>query len=144
MTAGPTPGYNPENAASAPTGGTGHLLLRLSPPPSVNHIWNRGRGGKVYRSRSYQTWIQRNLFHVGHKLALQPGPVHVSIHIHGGKGWRKGRDIDNVLKPLMDFLQHIGVIEDDCAEVVASIYVRYHYPKKPADHSWVDVVVQPA
>lgn len=144
MTAGPTPGYNPGNVESAPTGGTGHLLLRLSPPPSVNHIFHRGKRGNVYRSRSYQTWIQRNLFHVGHRLPKQPGPVHVSIHIHGGKGWRKGRDIDNVLKPLMDFLQHVEVIEDDCAEVVNSIYVRFHPPKKPSEQSWVDVVVQPA
>jgi len=64
--------------------------------------------------------------------------------INGGKGWRKGRDIDNVLKPLMDFLQHIGAITDDCAEVVNSIYIRFTPPGKPADKSYVDVVVQPA
>lgn len=132
------------NHDSAPTGGTGPLLLRVSPPPSVNHIWNRGRGGRVYRSRSYQTWITRNLFHTGHRVRMVPGPVHVSIRIYGGKGWRKGRDIDNVLKPLMDFLQHIGAITDDCAEVVTSIAVGYFIPHKPSDKSYIDLVVGPA
>jgi Holliday junction resolvase RusA-like endonuclease len=144
LTAGHIPGDNFGNVESAPTGGTGHLFLRLSPPPSVNHIWNRGRGGKVYRSRSYQTWITRNLFHTGRQVRQVDGPVHVSVTINGGKGWRKGRDIDNVLKPLMDFLQHIGAITDDCAEVVNSIYIRFTPPGKPADKSYVDVVVQPA
>lgn len=141
MTMGKAPGNNPENDASAPTGGTGELLLRLSPPPSVNHIWNRGRGGKVYRSRAYQTWILRNLFHTGRKVRTIPGPVGVVINIWGGKGWRKGRDIDNVLKPLMDFLQHVEAINNDCSEVVQSIMVRFYQPEKPSDKSFVDVVV---
>lgn len=144
MTPNFIPGDNADNSASAPTGGTGQLLLRLTPPPSVNHIWSRGRGGKVYRSKTYQTWIIRNLFQSGRKVPTMSGPCHVSVTIHGGKGWRKGRDIDNILKPLMDFLQHIGAITDDCAEVVTSIYVRFEQPKKPADKSFVDVVVQGA
>lgn len=138
---GHAPGNNPGNDASAPTGGTGQLLLRLSPPPSVNHIWNRGKGGKVYRSRAYQTWIARNLFHAGRKVRQVPGPVSVEILIWGGKGWRKGRDIDNCLKPLMDFLQHIGAIEDDCSDVVTEIVVKYKSPLKPSDKSYIDLTV---
>jgi len=133
--------HNPENAVSAPTGGTGPVLLRVSPPPSVNHIWNRGRGGKVYRSRAYQTWITRSLFSTGRKVRMVGGPVCVEIRIWGGKGWRKGRDIDNVLKPLMDYLQHIGAIEDDCSDIVKTITVSFNSPEKPSDKAYIDLAV---
>ena len=142
MTMGEESRHNPGNAASAPTGGTGPVLLRLSPPPSVNHIWNRGRGGKVYRSRAYQTWIVRNMFTTGRKVRQVPGPVSVEIHIWGGKGWRRGRDIDNVLKPLMDYLQHIEAIEDDCSDIVQSITVKFYNPQKPSDKSYIDMTVR--
>jgi Holliday junction resolvase RusA-like endonuclease len=57
----------------------------------------------------------------------------------GGKGWRKGRDIDNVLKPILDFLVHAGLIPDDNHEIVQRITITYSDPPKARDKAFLRV-----
>ena len=117
------------------------MILHLSPPPSTNRIWQRGRGGQVFRSKAYTTWLRRS-----HIVAGRPGKVDgrvmIRVKIIGGKGWRKGRDVDNIQKPLLDFLVHCGVIEDDNWEIVRRVTVFYCDPVKPKDDSKIIVTVR--
>jgi len=119
----------------------GRVLLTLSPPPSVNRIWQRGRGGKVFRSRAYTAWLRKS-----HLMAGQPGclvgRVAIRITIFGGVGWRVGRDIDNIHKPAIDFLVHSGVIPDDNWHIVRRVTISYCDGKHKKDRAYIRIHVR--
>lgn len=119
----------------------GRVSITLRPPPSVNRIWQRGRGGGVFRSRAYSTWLRASHLLCGRSDTVL-GPVIVRIKIHGGRGWRQGRDIDNIAKPVIDFLVHSGVIFDDNYEIVRRISISYFPPRNPNDKAYVEVSVR--
>lgn len=88
------------------------MLLRLPFPPPLSACYkNVARNGRAKTAR-YLTW-QR----VAENDAMkQPrtrfeGPVAVVITV--GRPDKRKRDLDNLQKPLLDFLTHIGVWEDD-------------------------------
>lgn len=89
-------------------------VLRLSQlPPSVNAIWRHTRGGKTYRTAAYMTWIRGEEWNIMPQLIGQKrfvGPVYVTIAM---KRPRANSDIDNRIKAILDFLQHIGAIDND-------------------------------
>lgn len=113
-------------------------------PPSVNHVWKRGRTWKgkaiTYRDEAYMTWLQEAGLRVP-SVSLSP-PYRVTVAIHGGKGWRKGRDADNALKGLLDLLRQRGVIQDDAAELVREIDVRYCDPEHKKSEAQCVVTVE--
>lgn len=119
----------------------GQVTLNLSPPPSVNRIWQRGRKGKVYRSKAYTDWLRHS-----HLMAGRPGRVDgrvlIRIRITGGKGWRRGRDVDNIQKPAIDFLVHCGVIADDNWEIVRRVTVYYCDPVNAKEKASIRVTVR--
>lgn len=89
-------------------------VLRLSQlPPSVNNIWRHTKGGKTYRTAAYMTWIRGEEWNIMPQLIGQKrfvGPVYVTIAM---KRPRANSDIDNRIKAILDFLQHIGAIDND-------------------------------
>lgn len=107
------------------------LRITVPPPPSANHIWRTGRRGRHYRSRNYETWVR--LCTLTCRAQPVACPVVVRIAIHGGKGWRATRDVDNAIKPIVDLLRHLGVIPDDTTEQVRRIEVEYHPPQRRGD-----------
>lgn len=125
----------------APNNALDQVVITLGPPPSVNRIWQRGRGGKVFRSRAYTTWLRQSHLMSG-RPGHVPGRVIIRVKIYGGKGWRKGRDIDNLQKPAIDFLVHCGVIEDDNWGIVRRVTVSYHDPDNPRDKAFIRVTVR--
>jgi Holliday junction resolvase RusA-like endonuclease len=88
-------------------------------------------------------WIGENMNRAG-PIAPIPGPVHVSSEVHGGKGWRINRDIDNTLKVQLDFLQRIKLIANDDCRTVKSVSVRYHEPENKKSAAYVILTVWPA
>ena len=87
------------------------LALELPYPPSVNHYWRRvgartliSRGGRAFR-----TAVCTILAAYG----VQPleGPLAVSVDLYPPD--RRRRDVDNVLKSLLDALAHGGAYHDD-------------------------------
>jgi crossover junction endodeoxyribonuclease RusA len=82
-------------------------------PPSVNAIWRHTKGGKTYRTQAYMTWIRGEEWGVQPQLIRQhrfTGPVYVTLAM---KRPRANADIDNRIKAILDFLQHVAAIDDD-------------------------------
>ena len=97
------------------------IELTLPWPPSVNHYWrmwqNRmvisAEGRKYRKAVADQVLIQRGARHL-------TGKVKVTI-----EAWRpdnRKRDLDNLLKAVLDGLKNAGVYEDDSLIVDLRIY----------------------
>lgn len=121
------------------------LFVDLPIPPSVNSIWHK-KGRKMYRSKSYTLWLkaadaaateQGKLIGVPWK----GGPVQIVMTVFRGRGWRKGRDLDNCAKVLIDWLRTRGHLVEDSWEYVSSVTVRIDYGE-PASIAFVEVVAR--
>lgn len=87
------------------------LLLKW--PPSVNHYWvHRQRGtfvsafGTAYRQ---EVWVEFKKKYPGFK----PLTGRLQVHIVASPPDERRRDLDNILKSLLDSMKHAGVYEDD-------------------------------
>ncbi len=87
------------------------VVYELSYPPSVNHYWRHvgdrtmiSRAGREYRQR-----VAEELAHQGVDSA--GGSVALFFSVHPPD--RRRRDLDNILKALLDALQHGGAYQDD-------------------------------
>jgi len=86
------------------------LELELPYPPSINHYWRRV-GPRTLISREGRRFRQRVMailaaFHI-RPLA------NLAVHVKVFPPDRRRRDIDNVLKSLLDALEHGGAFHDD-------------------------------
>jgi len=87
------------------------ISLDLPYPPSVNHYWRRV-GSRTLISREGRRFRER----VASRVALQrvqplAGALDVQVHVHPPDNRR--RDLDNLMKSLLDALEHGDVYEDD-------------------------------
>ncbi len=95
------------------------IELTLPYPPSANRLWTRTRKG-MRKTDTYCDWLKVAGYMV---MAQRPigltGPYKLSIRAM--RPDRRRRDIDNLIKPVSDLLQSVGVIEDDsdCEMVTA-------------------------
>ncbi len=101
----------------------------LSVPPSVNAIWRavRAHGGglKFHKSTKYEGWRQVAVPLCRYTMAKHSGLVSVSIVVFGGKGMRKGRDVDNLIKQILDCLVSAGRITDDSTDHVRRVTAEF-------------------
>jgi crossover junction endodeoxyribonuclease RusA len=87
------------------------IRLELPYPPSANKYWRR-RGGRYFIGAP-GLLFRAQVFAIirAHNRPALPGPLSLIVQI-----WhpdRRRRDIDNLAKPLLDALQHSGLIVDD-------------------------------
>ena len=88
------------------------MVIALPWPPSVNHYWERNRNGSVrvgQAGRAYRDtvgWKCRQ-----ERISGLRGRLAVSIKASPPD--RRKRDLDNLLKAILDALQHGGAYEDD-------------------------------
>ena len=96
---------------------TFHLPL----PPSLNNSFLNLRGRGRIKSTKYRAWIEEAGYRLnGQSPRRVEGPVRVSIV---AVRENRLRDIDNIIKPILDLLVRHGVIEDDRrVEVVAAAW----------------------
>jgi len=88
-------------------------ITLASLPPSVNAIWRFTKGGKMYRTREYQTWSNSEGWTVSRQMIGQhrfTGPVYVTLAM---RRRRSNQDGDNFQKGIFDLLQHLEVIDND-------------------------------
>lgn len=94
----------------------------VPPPPTANLIWRHARG-RHFKSRDYQAWMTE----AGMLLNVQrarpiPGPVSISIAApENGR-----RDLDNYLKPTVDLLCQMQIIDGDRFKTVKALSARWH------------------
>ena len=93
------------------------LELTLPYPPSVNHYWQRNRNGGMRISDEGQNFrdvvilLCRTNEVKQWKMLLVRGGLSISIDVYPPDARR--RDLDNILKSLLDALQHAGCYDDD-------------------------------
>lgn len=97
------------------------IEIALPWPPSVNRYWRTFQGRMIISAegRSYrkavadQVLIQRGAKHYDQKL---------KVEIEAFRPDNRRRDLDNLLKAVLDSLTHAGVWEDDSNIVDLRIY----------------------
>ena len=87
------------------------IQLLLPFPPSVNHYWGQrgnhrflGKRGKEFRQQVAEACLESGIKTMHGRLA-----VHVALFPPD----RRKRDVDNILKPLLDACEHAGCFVDD-------------------------------
>ena len=88
------------------------IQFRLPYPPTMNEYWHHTRTGQTYISTKGRDY-RKNVVMMLHAARVEKafGPLRVTLDVH--KPDRRRRDLDNLLKPLFDALQHGGAYEDD-------------------------------
>lgn len=96
--------------------------LTLPWPPSVNHYWRHTSRGTFItpKARRYRTDVGVAVLTQG-RAATISGPVAVEIVAHPPNRLR--RDLDNLLKGVLDALTHAGVYADDSQ--IADLRIRW-------------------
>lgn len=87
------------------------IQLLLPWPPSVNHYWGQagkhrfiGKRGKEFRKAVAEACIE---------AAVEPLEGRLAVHVNLYPPDRRKRDIDNILKSLLDACEHAGCYESD-------------------------------
>ena len=87
------------------------IKLELPYPPSVNHYWGQagknkfiGKKGKEFRISVAEACLDAGVVALEGRLSM-----HVSLYPPD----RRKRDVDNVLKPLLDAMEHAGCFDND-------------------------------
>jgi len=87
-----------------------HFILPT--PPSVNRLW-RISGRRMYRSAVYMDWINDckvTLADIERPAIDYPFNIEIVV----GRPSKRRMDIDNRAKAVMDVLQNLDIIIDDC------------------------------
>jgi len=117
------------------------MMCEIPIPPSANRLW-RIFGSRMHKSKHYVEWLEHCSWLL--KQTMRPAanyPVSVTVTIHGGKGWTRARDIDNVLKPCLDLLREAGILAEDKVDYVTEVTAIYIPPtsKKSEATCFVEV-----
>ncbi len=93
------------------------INLRLPWPPTVNHYYTVARGRKVLsaKGRAYKKQC-------GYELLVQDAPKNLTarleVNIDAWPPDKRKRDLDNIVKPLLDALQDYGMFDDEQIDIL--------------------------
>jgi crossover junction endodeoxyribonuclease RusA len=102
------------------------LSISLPVPPSVNALWRMARG-RTIKSSNYRRWLlEADLAGLTSRIPRNKldYPVHVTIVVRTGSGWRSNRDIDNVAKAILDWLVRWEVLAGDDCTIVQGLLIE--------------------
>jgi crossover junction endodeoxyribonuclease RusA len=101
-------------------------MIRLPWPPTVNHYYTVARGRKILSTRGRKYGKQAAL-----EIIAQGAPCfkdsEVSVVIRAYPPDKRKRDIDNIIKPILDVLSG-PVFDDDCQ--VSDLRITRYNPRK--------------
>lgn len=95
------------------------ISFRMDYPPSVNHYWRRAPNGKgMYITADGKAYRSAAMEH------RPESPIHgeVKLGLELTVPDKRRRDIDNVLKAILDAIGHAGIYEDDSQ--IVELHVR--------------------
>ncbi|MCR4299734.1 MAG: RusA family crossover junction endodeoxyribonuclease [Gallionella sp.] len=95
-------------------------VLLLPYPPSVNHYWllNCGGGRRICDAgKRFRLAVQL----IMNRSGVESMPGRLSVEIIASPPDKRRRDVDNLLKAILDALQHAGLYADDNAIDVLKI-----------------------
>ena len=96
----------------------------LPMPPSVNAMYRRNpRGFGMYKTPEAKMWIENCKHKIRRKNPLK-GKIDLSVQFY----FAREADIDNRLKPLLDLLQEVHIVEND--KQVYSLVVTKDFDKQ--------------
>lgn len=99
-----------------------NVTLILPVPPSINHCYRSYRG-RVIKSKKYSNWQECCMLLAGKHECIE-GQVSIAITVNPGHGWNPRRDIDNCIKPIIDFIKNINIIPDDNCKIVRQVSIK--------------------
>ena len=104
------------------------LTITLPWPPTVNNYYTVARGRKILskRGRRYKNEAWLVLLAQGRYRQLQGD---VSLFIRAYPPDKRRRDLDNILKPVLDVLTTAGIYKDDSQ--VVDLRIQKFNPAKP-------------
>lgn len=104
-------------------------MIRLPWPPTVNHYWGH-RGSRRFLSPRVKEWRREATVLVrAARKATFSGPVAVALSLYPPD--RRKRDLDNIVKPVLDALVWGGLLKDDSQ--VVELRVVKNSPQKPGE-----------
>ncbi len=121
----------------------GSVRLTLPYPVSVNRLYRAGRG-RVYKSDEYKTWIAEA--HVSwlqqkHHMIVKSIKGRYRLCIDAIPPDKRRRDAGNLEKSVSDFLQAVGVIEND--SLSKSVHVEWDDDSPPTGNIIVTLTPYP-
>lgn len=109
--------------------------LELPYPPSINHYWRHTLRGHVYISQEGKSYIKRvSQIVMLKRIEMLEGDLSLSVDVYPPDN--RKRDLDNVLKALLDAMQKANVYADD--NQICKIHVMR---MKKIDRSFVDIAI---
>lgn len=102
-------------------------MIQLPYPPTINTYYTIARGRKILSSKG-RRWKNQAQCYLYEQNAAKGGEGPYAICISVRPPDKRKRDIDNLLKPLLDSLVEYGAISDD-SEVV-DLRIRKFNPIK--------------
>jgi crossover junction endodeoxyribonuclease RusA len=95
------------------------LQITLPYPVSVNRAW-RQAGGRIYLNPLVKRYRQEVWVLLFNKIKFGAAKIRVEIKMFPPD--KRHRDIDNIMKVLLDSLQHAGTIDNDSQ--IAQLYIE--------------------
>ena len=106
------------------------IAVKLTVPPSTNDLWQvvrtrKGNASLTLQS-AYRTWLDLAILKLRMEMPkVKVYPVGVRVIVCEGEGWTASRDLDNVIKPVIDAVKKAGRIEDDSGKYVRRCVVEF-------------------
>ena len=105
------------------------MILKLPWPPSANHYWRHTNIGGHYISKQGKDYRMLVLIAARKAGVRTPNLDRLRVEITATMPDARRRDLDNLLKSLLDAMQHAGCYHDD--EQIDELVIRRGSRKKP-------------